>query len=168
MSEQSAHHSFTELDDYIQASLRTLVLAKHSSKNGECTALSQHEIESAHVSLNHVIRTAEFIKEKLRHSGGNVPNDATKSRNSINPSETQYCNNETVGTANENDVSTFVSNSETIFHESVIYHHRLEQPTQCEESSKAPHSISSTCIQVRLTFNIVWPIAIINVLIPNS
>jgi len=152
MSEQYAHHSFTELDDCIKASLRTLELAKHSSNNGKSAALSQHEIDSAHVSLNQVIRTAEFIKEKLRHSGGNVPKDASKSINPINSSETQYCNNETV---NENDVGTFVSNSETKVHESVIYHRQLEQPTQCEGSSRASHSVSRTCLHVRLTFNIV-------------
>lgn len=52
------------LEDCIKASLATMELVKHTRK--DCfDNLSPHEVESVHVSLNRLIRTAESMKEKL-------------------------------------------------------------------------------------------------------
>lgn len=69
--EETAHQSYIALDECIQASLRTLELVRHSHPSGEKREiLSEYEIETANVSLNQIIRTAESIKEKLRSNGG--------------------------------------------------------------------------------------------------
>ena len=65
MSDQhdaSTRSSNISLNECIQASLRTLELVKHSQRDD---VLSEYEIESTHVSLNQLIRTAESIKEKI-------------------------------------------------------------------------------------------------------
>lgn len=54
------------IDVGIKASLATLELVKHTSKDGR--TLSNDEVESAHTSLDQIIRTAESIKEKLPSS----------------------------------------------------------------------------------------------------
>ena len=74
--EVCARHSYIALEDCIQASLRTLELLKHSSGGETHEKLSRYEIDSANVSLNQVIRTAEAIKEKLRKCGDVGENDA--------------------------------------------------------------------------------------------
>ena len=62
MSAPNLSHSIA-IDDGIKASLATLELVKYTSRN---ETLSNNEVESAHLSLNQVIRTAESIKEKLQ------------------------------------------------------------------------------------------------------
>ena len=51
-------------NDGIKASLATLELVKYNIRNGN-TSLSDEQIESAHVSLDQIIKTAESIKERL-------------------------------------------------------------------------------------------------------
>ena len=90
--ESSVHHRYIALDECIQASLRTLELVKHSHNSGEeVEPLSQYEIDSANVSLNLVIRTAESIKEKLRqqHRRSNVSLGTPKNGDSTNTIDTQ-------------------------------------------------------------------------------
>ena len=77
-------HDYIALDDCIQASLRTLELVKHSQGNGD-KALSLYEIESANVSLNRVIRTAETIKEKLSSIEVIGQKDDTEMRSTAGP-----------------------------------------------------------------------------------
>ena len=51
-------------NDGIKASLATLEFVKYNSRNGN-KSLSDEQIESAHVSLDQIIKTAESIKERL-------------------------------------------------------------------------------------------------------
>lgn len=84
--EAPAHNSCLALDDCIQASLRTLELARHSRHDN---SLSQFEIESANVSLNQVIRAAESIKEQLRRGASHDTAQHYQSTNASNAIETE-------------------------------------------------------------------------------
>ena len=57
------NHSIA-MDDGIKASLATLELVKYTNQHGT-KSLSNNEVESAHVSLDQIIRTVESIKGKL-------------------------------------------------------------------------------------------------------
>ena len=96
--EGCVRHSYIALEDCIQASLRTLELVKHSNSGEKHEKLSRYEIDSANVSLNQVIRTAEAIKEKLQSHENVGQNDA-----SSNPAITSEPQHKTFKVALEQD-----------------------------------------------------------------
>ena len=127
-SAKMPEHDYIALDDCIQASLRTLELAKHSQGNNS-KALSQYEIESANVSLNQVIRTAETIKEKLSsHKGIGQNNDVELTSTAAPKHEgAKQPNNAPLPDASINSRNKAAADNTSV-HESLTTGRRLSEP----------------------------------------